>query len=141
MSEVEITVVGNVVADPTLRFTQTGKPVTNFSVAVNRKRGEEEHVSFFDCTAWDTLAENAAESVAKGTRVIVQGRMEQQFFEVDGVSRNKMQIVARSIGPDLLWATASVKKNEKKDGGTPTKRTEGTAPAREGGYGSDESMF
>ena len=74
-----VTVVGNVTRDPELRFTPGGAPVTNFSVAWNRKdQNDEDVVSFFDITCWRSLAENVAESITKGQRVIVYGRLEPQ---------------------------------------------------------------
>jgi single-strand DNA-binding protein len=101
------TIVGNLTRDPELRFTPSGLAVASLSVAVNRKRGEEEVVSFFDVTAFGTLAENVCE-LGKGTRVIVVGRLEQRSWEQDGNKRSKVELVADSIGPDVRWATVTV---------------------------------
>ncbi len=101
------TIVGNLTRDPELRFTPSGLAVASLSVAVNRKKGEEEVVSFFDVTAFGTLAENACE-LTKGTRVIVVGRLEQRSWEQDGNKRSKVELVADSIGPDVRWATVTV---------------------------------
>ena len=77
-----VTVVGNVTRDPELRFTPNGAAVTNFGLAWNRKgQNDEEVVSFFDITCWRSLAENVAESITKGARVIVHGRLDQRSWE------------------------------------------------------------
>ena len=108
-------VIGNLTADPELRFTQSGKPVASLTVAVNRKKGDDEHTSFIDVTAWDSLAENVSESLQKGDRVVVTGRLEQRSWETpEGDRRSKLEVVADEIGPSLRWATASVQKNERR---------------------------
>lgn len=119
-----VTVVGNVTVDPTLRFTPSGQAVATFGVAVNRRwkaRGSDEWseaVSFFDVACWGTLGENVAESVQKGTRVIVEGRLEQRSWETEsGDKRSRVEIVADEVGPSLRWATATVVRNERSDGG------------------------
>lgn len=87
-----------------------------FSVAENRKRGEEEHTSFFDVTCWYELAENVAESLQRGCRVVVHGRLEQRTWEDKaGGGRSKVEIIADEVGPSLRWATATVTKNERRD--------------------------
>ena len=109
------TVTGNLTSAPELRFTPNGKAVANFTVAENRKRGEDDVTHFFDCVAWDTLAENCAESLERGTRVVVTGRMEQRSWTADdGGKRSKLEVVADEVAPSLRWATASVTKNERK---------------------------
>lgn len=115
-----ITLVGNLTREPELRFTQSGLPVANFGVAVNRLVGKgddrREEVSFFDVTAWDSLAMNVND-LPKGTRVIVQGRLQQRTWETDeGEKRSKVEIVADEVGPSLRWAAAEVTKNPKKGG-------------------------
>lgn len=119
-----VTVTGNAVSEPSLRFTPAGNAVTNFGVAVNRlwKNRQtdefEEAVSFFDVTCWSTLAENVAETVAKGMRVTVAGRLDQRTWETDeGDSRSKIEIVADDVAISLRWATAEVLKNESPGGG------------------------
>ncbi len=119
-----VTVTGNATREPELRFTPSGQAVANFGVAVNRRWQNrqtnewEEAVSFFDITCWSTLAENVAESVAKGTRITVTGRLDQRSWETqDGDKRSKVEIVADDVAVSLRWATAEVLKNQRFDGG------------------------
>jgi len=104
------TITGNLVDKPTLRFTNSGLPVASFSVAVSSKKGEEEYTSYFDCSAWGSLAENLSASLEKGARVFVEGNLTQDRFEKDGVKREKVVLTANNAGPDLRWATAVVTK-------------------------------
>lgn len=119
-----ITIVGNVTREPELRFTPSGQANTRFGVAVNRRwqdRGGEwqEAVSFFDVVAWREMAENISQSVQKGTRVIVTGRLEQRSYETqEGQKRSVVEIIADEIGPSLRWATCEVHRNERKDAGS-----------------------
>jgi single-strand DNA-binding protein len=129
-----ITLVGNVTRDPELRFTPTGQATASFGLAVNRRwqnrqtQEWEEAVSFFDVVCWREMAENASESLAKGSRVIVTGRLEQRSWETqEGDKRSKVEVVADEIGPSLRWATAEVKRNDRKGPG------EGAGPASGGG--------
>jgi single-strand DNA-binding protein len=114
-----VTITGNATREPELRFTQSGQAVANLSVAVNRRwqnrqtQEWEEAVSFFDITAWGQLAENVAESVGKGTRVTITGRLDQRSWESqDGEKRSKVEIVADDVAVSLRWATAEVMRNE-----------------------------
>ena len=120
------TIVGNVTRDPELRFTPSGTPVCSFGVAWNRKyqrNGEDvEEVNFFDVTCWSSLAENVAESITKGTRVVVYGRLNQQSWEQEGQKRNKVEIVADDVAPSLRWAKAKVARNERSDSGSAPRR-------------------
>jgi single-strand DNA-binding protein len=117
-----VTVVGNVTRDPELRFTPSGAAVATFGLAWNRRstnaRGEtEEQVSFFDVTCWRQLAENVAESLAKGSRVVVYGRLEQRSWETnDGEKRSKVEIIADDVAPSLRWATATITRNDFREG-------------------------
>ena len=122
MADSTVTIVGNITRDPELRFTAGGKGIASFGLAVNRRwqqNGEwQEKVSFFNVTAWDTLGENIAASLTKGTRVIVTGRLEQREYETkDGEKRNVVEIVADEIGPSLRWARAEVERIAR-DGGS-----------------------
>ena len=113
-----MTVVGNVTRDPELRFTPSGAAVANFGLAWNRKgQNDEEVVSFFDVTCWSGLAENVAESIHKGDRVVVYGRLDQRSWEnQDGERRSKVEIVADDVAPSLRWATVEITRNEFRGG-------------------------
>ena len=121
-----VTLVGNITRDPELRFTPSGQPTATFGLAVNRRWQNkqsnewEEATSFFDVVCWREMAENATESLQKGSRVIVTGRLEQRSWETDnGDKRSKVEVVADEIGPSLRWATAEITKNDRRgpDGG------------------------
>jgi single-strand DNA-binding protein len=113
-----VTIVGNMTRDPELRYTAKGVPVTDFGVAWNTKdKDGNESVSFFDVTCWRDLAEHVAESLSKGTRVVVYGRIEQDTWEnSDGEKRSKVKIVAEEIAPSLRWAVATVEKTTARKG-------------------------
>ena len=117
-----VTVVGNVTRDPELRFAQSGMAIAQFGVAWNRRRpDQEDEVSFFDITCFRQLAENVADSIRKGARVVVYGTLQQRSWETDhGDRRSKVEILADDVAPSLRWATADVTKNEYRDrGGEP----------------------
>lgn len=123
MADNTVTLVGNVTRDPELRYTPNGQTLASFGLAVNRRwqnrqtQEWEEQVSFFDVKAWAGLAENVAESIQRGTRVIVTGRLEQRSWETDnGEKRSKVEVVADEVAPSLRWATAQVQKIERSDG-------------------------
>jgi single-strand DNA-binding protein len=116
-----VSVVGNLTRDPELRFTPSGQATTNFGVAVNRRWQNrqtnewEEAVSFFDVVCWGQLAENAAQSLGKGTRVLVSGRLDQRSWETpEHERRSKIEITADEVAPSLRWATASITRNERR---------------------------
>ena len=114
-----VTVVGNVTRDPELRFAQSGMAIAQFGLAWNRRRqDQEDEVSFFDVTCFRQLAENVAESLQKGARVVVYGTLQQRSWETDqGDRRSKVEILADDVAPSLKWATAAVTKNERSGGG------------------------
>lgn len=115
-----ITIVGNLTRDPELRFTPSGAAVANFGVAWNMKGrdGAEDKVSFFDVTCWRQLAENVSDSLTKGSRVVVYGRLDQRSWEnQDGEKRSKVEIVADDVAPSLKWATVELTRNEFREGG------------------------
>ena len=119
-----ITLVGNITRDPELRFTPSGQATASFGLAVNRVWNDrqtnerKEAVSFFDVVCWREMAENTSESLQKGARVIVTGRLEQRSWEnQEGEKRSKIEVVADEIGPSLRWATAKVEKNERRGPG------------------------
>jgi single-strand DNA-binding protein len=114
-----VTLVGNLTRDPELRFTQGGQAVASFGLAVNRRyqqNGEwQEKTSFINITAWGQLGENSASSLTKGSRVIVNGRLEQREYETrEGDKRNVVEVVADEIGPSLRWATAQIERNDRR---------------------------
>lgn len=114
MSENSVFFVGNLTKDPELKFVNNGKAVVNFSVAVNKYMGKdkEAEVSYFECTAWDDLAKNFAESCTKGTRVFVAGAIQQDRFEVEGQKRSAVNITASALGPDLRFNKVSIQRDQ-----------------------------
>jgi single-strand DNA-binding protein len=119
-----VTVVGNLTRDPELRFTNAGQPQCQFGIAVNRRwqnrqtQEWEEQVSFFNVTAWGDMGENISDSLGKGDRVVVTGRLQQRSWETqDGDKRSVVEIVADEIGPSLRWATAEIQKTDRRSGG------------------------
>jgi len=129
------TLIGNLVRDPELKFTASGRAVCNLGMAVNRRWQQnnewKEEVSFFDVTVWGPLGENVASSVEKGTRVIVTGRLEQQRWEQEGATRSKVVLVADAVGPDLKFCTAETTKVAREGGpGTPQQQP-APAPAKQ----------
>lgn len=114
-----ITIVGNVTDAPELRFTASGVALATFTVAVNRRvKGhdgwEDKLEGFFRCSVWREQAENAAESLDKGMRVVVIGRLSQRSWETqDGQKRSEVEISVDEVAPSLRWATATVKRLEK----------------------------
>jgi single-strand DNA-binding protein len=116
-----VTLVGNVTRDPELRFTPSGQANASFGLAVNRiwndrqTNERKEAVSFFDVVCWREMAENVSESITKGARVLVTGRLEQRSWDgADGERRSKIEIIADEIGPSLRWATAEIRKNDRR---------------------------
>ena len=139
-----ITIVGNVTRTPALRFTASGVPTANFGVAVNRKLPPRadgsmaEAVSFFNVVAWQSLAENAAESLDKGNRVVVTGRLEQRSWETaDGDRRTVYELVADEIGPSLRWVAARLTKVVRVDRRAGTSSPDVDGPAGEVGDSDD----
>jgi single-strand DNA-binding protein len=116
--ETTVTVVGNLTADPELRFTPSGAAVANFTVAstprtFDRTSGEwrDGDALFLRCSVWRQAAENVAESLTRGARVVVQGRLRQRSFETkEGEKRTVVEMEVDEIGPSLRYATAKVNK-------------------------------
>ncbi|MCG8924783.1 single-stranded DNA-binding protein [Lentzea sp. DG1S-22] len=123
--ETTITVVGNLTADPELRFTQSGAAVASFTVAstprtFDRQSGEwkDGEALFLRCNVWRQVAENVAESLTRGSRVLVSGRLRQRSFETkEGEKRTVVELEVDEIGPSLRYATAKVNKVSRGDGG------------------------
>ena len=117
----DTTLVGNITRDPELRFTPSGQATASFGLAVNRtwtdraSQERREQTSFFDVVAWGTLAENTAQSLHKGDRVVVAGRLDQRTWETtEGEKRSKVEVVADEVAPSLRWAIAQVVKNDRR---------------------------
>ncbi|HZQ32433.1 MAG TPA: single-stranded DNA-binding protein [Mycobacterium sp.] len=123
--DTNITVVGNLTADPELRFTPSGAAVANFTVAstpriYDRQSGEwkDGEALFLRCNIWREAAENVAESLTRGARVIVTGRLKQRSFETrEGEKRTVVEVEVDEIGPSLRYATAKVNKASRGGGG------------------------
>ena len=117
--ETVITIVGNLVDDPELRFTPSGVAVARFRVASTPRTFDKQanewkdgESLFLTCSAWRKLGENVAESLARGLRVIVQGRLKQRSYEdKEGVKRTVYELDVDEVGPSLARATAKVEKN------------------------------
>ncbi|PYF96268.1 single-strand binding protein [Georgenia satyanarayanai] len=123
--ETVITVVGNLTADPELRFTPSGAAVASFTVAstprtFDRQSNEwkDGETLFMRCSVWREAAENVAESLAKGNRVVVQGRLVQRSFETrEGEKRTVVEMQVDEVGPSLRYATAKVTRTQRGGGG------------------------
>jgi single-strand DNA-binding protein len=132
--ETTITVIGNLTADPELRFTPSGAAVASFTVAstprtFDRQTGEwkDGDALFLRCNIWRQAAENVAESLTRGSRVLVSGRLRQRSFETrEGEKRTVVELEVDEVGPSLRYATAKVNKVNRGSGGG-------------GGYGSSGS--
>src|SRR6202035_3838263 len=110
-----LTIVGNLTKDPELRFTPTSQATASFGIAVNRRWQNrqtnqwEEATSFFEVVAWGSLAENLADSVHRGDRVVIEGRLDQHSWENNqGDKRSKIEITANEVAPSLRWATVEI---------------------------------
>ena len=125
-NETPITIIGNVTSDPELRFTPSGAAVTNFTVASTPRRFDKQANEFKDgetlfmrCSVWREQAESVAESITRGTRVVVTGSLIQRNWEdkETGAKRSVMEMQVDEVGPSLKYATAKVTKTERKQGG------------------------
>ena len=137
-----ITVVGNLTADPELRFTPSGAAVANFTVAstprmFDRQTNEwkDGEALFLRCNVWRQAAENVAESLTRGARVVVTGRLKQRSFETkEGEKRSVIELEVDEIGPSLRYATATVAKAAR-SGGRPQGGSGGTGNGSGGADG------
>ncbi|RZS37680.1 single-strand binding protein [Herbihabitans rhizosphaerae] len=156
--ETVITVVGNLTADPELRFTPSGAAVASFTVAstprtFDKNSGEwkDGEALFLRCSIWRQAAENVAESLTRGARVVVQGRLKQRSFETrEGEKRTVIEMDVDEVGPSLKYATAKVNKvsrggggggfggggGSQQGGGAPADDPWGSAPPAGGGGGA-----
>lgn len=144
--ETVLTIVGNIVNDPELRFTPSGAAVAKFRIAstprtFDRQTNEwkDGDTLFLAVNCWRQLGENVAESVHKGMRVIVQGRLVQRAWEKDGEPRTAMEIDADEVAPSLRNATAKVTKAPRQQGQPPRQQTDqwaSQAPQQHTGWGA-----
>ena len=124
--ETVITVVGNLTDDPELRFTPSGAAVASFTVAstpriMDRQSNEwkDGDTLFLRCSAWREMAENVAESLTKGTRVIAQGRLVQRSYETrEGEKRTVVELQVDEVGPSMRYASAKVTRAQRSGGGS-----------------------
>ncbi|PRQ11063.1 single-stranded DNA-binding protein [Corynebacterium sp. 13CS0277] len=151
--DTQITIVGNLVADPELRFTPSGTQVANFRIAstpsrYNSQTGkwEDGESMFLTCNVWRKAAENVAESLTKGMRVIVTGRLRQRSYETrEGERRSVFEVEVDEVGPSLRNATAQVVRNEPGQsggsyGGGQQAAPRQQAPAQQGGFGGGQQQ-
>jgi len=157
-----ITVVGNLTADPELRFTPSGAAVASFTIAStprqfdrNTNEWKDGEALFLRCSIWRQAAENVAESLQRGMRVVAQGRLKQRSFETrEGEKRTVIELDVDEVGPSLRYATAKVNRTQRgsssggfgssgSGGGDAVDDPWGTPPPNSGGGGgfSDEPPF
>ncbi|WP_280273406.1 single-stranded DNA-binding protein [Nocardia wallacei] len=124
------TLMGNLTADPELRYTPAGQAVVNFTVAqtprtFDRRTNEwkDGEALFMRCAYWGESAENVAESLTRGTRVIVHGRMKSRSWEKDGQKRTSVELEVEDVGPSLKYATAKVSKVSRNGNGNGGQRS------------------
>ena len=115
-----ITIVGNLTADPELRYVSSGIPVASFTVAstprtMNKQtqQWEDGEAMFVRCSVWRAYGENVAASLTKGMRVIVQGRLQQRSYEHNGERRTSLELQVDEVGPSLRYAVAQVQKTSR----------------------------
>lgn len=146
MADNTVTLVGNLTRDPELRFTTGGRGVASFGIAVSRRyqvNGEwQEQTSYFNIVAWGQMGENAASTLTKGMRVVVTGRLEQREYQTrEGDKRTAIEINADEIGPSLRWATASVERNPRGEGGQGQGRGPSAPQSGNDYFPADEEPF
>jgi single-strand DNA-binding protein len=148
MPDNSITVVGNVTRDPELKFLNSGQAAVRLSIAVNRRwmnkqtNDWEERVSYFEVQAYGQLAENVANSVTRGARVLVTGRLEQRSWDTpEGEKRSAIEINADEIASSLRYATTVITKNPRAEGSTTPPRAAAPAAAGTPNYAFDEEPF
>ena len=149
--DTQITIIGNLTRDPELRYTPTGQAVANFAVAStpryldkNTNEWKDGDALFLNCSVWRQAAENVAESLQRGMRVIVSGRLRQRSYETkEGEKRTVVEVEVDEVGPSLRYATAKVNKaargsgdggfGGRQGGGAPADDPWGSAPPDAGG--------
>ena len=124
MADNHVTLTGNLTDDPELKFTPNGTAVASFRLAVTPRVRDGEswrdgETSFFRCNAWRDLAENVAESLGKGSRAIVLGRLKARTWETpEGEKRTTVEVEAEDVAPSLRWATARPERTGKREKAT-----------------------
>jgi single-strand DNA-binding protein len=145
--DVNVTIVGNLTNDPELRFTPSGAAVASFTVASTPRildKGTNEwkdgEALFMRCSVWRQYAENVAESLTKGSRVIVTGRLKQRSYETrEGEKRTVVEMDVDEVGPALKYATAKVNKVSRGGGGFGDSGATSTTPAADDPWSSGSS--
>jgi single-strand DNA-binding protein len=145
--EVTVTVVGNLTADPELRFISSGAAVANFTIAstprtFDKASGEwkDGEALFLRCNVWRQVAENVAESLTRGARIIVSGRLRQRSFETkEGEKRTVMELEVDEVGPSLRYATVKVNKATREGAGSSGNGGRATSKAGHGGRDDPDS--
>lgn len=139
--DTQITIVGNLVEDPNLRFTSSGQAVASFRIASTPRSFDKQanewkdgESLFLTCNVWRQAAENCAESLQRGMRVIVQGRLKQRSYETrEGEKRTVFEVEVDEVGPSLRNATAKVNKTQRSGGASGGFGGGASAPAHPGG--------
>jgi single-strand DNA-binding protein len=139
-NETTITVIGNLTNDPELRFTPSGSAVANFTVAStprtfdkNSNEWKDGESLFLRCSVWRESAENVAESLAKGMRVILSGDLKQRSYETkEGEKRTVIELEVQEIGPSLKYANAKVNRTQRNSGGQSQRPAQDTWAAPQG---------
>lgn len=147
-NEPTLTVVGNLTSDPELRFTPNGAAVAGFTVASTPRQFDRQtnewkdgETLFMRCSVWREAAENAAESLTRGARVIVTGRLVSRSWETkEGEKRTVMEMQVDEVGPSLRYATAKVNKTQRTGGGG-QQRDAWSTPTGQAGSAYDEAPF
>ena len=144
-NETIITVIGNLTADPELRFTQNGLPVANFTIAATPRTFDRQanewkdgEALFLRCSVWREFAEHVAGSLTKGMRVVAQGRLRQRSYQDrEGQSRTAIELEVDEIGPSLRYATAQVTRSQGRSGMPNAQSTSDEPWSTPGGAQSD----
>ncbi len=144
--ETVITVVGNLVDDPELRFTPSGAAVANFRIASTPRTFDKQtnewkdgDALFLSCSVWRQAAENVAESLQKGMRVVIQGRLKQRSYEDrEGQKRTVVELEVEEVGPSLKYATAKIARVQRSGGGGGYGGGQAPQGGGQGGQGGDD---
>ena len=144
--DTQITIIGNLTRDPELRYTPTGQAVANFAVAStpryldkNTNEWKDGDALFLNCSVWRQAAENVAESLQRGMRVIVSGRLRQRSYETkEGEKRTVVEVEVDEVGPSLRYASAKVTKSGRSGGGSGGFGGGGQGGGQGGGHGGGQ---